>query len=659
MNKREYNNAVKQLNQWNKEYYTEDNPSVSDATYDTLYRKVVEYEKANSINKDSPTQKVGGKLSTLFAPAKHLTPMLSLDNVFDQDGMSSWLEKVEKVIGKPQTVGEIKYDGLSLNLIYKDGELYKAITRGDGLVGEVVTNNAIYVRNIPQKLKGKKVPQLLEVRGEVVMRKSSLAKYNEANPDKPLINCRGGAAGGLRQKDSKKTKERDLEFLPYGVGSVLGDNNIGTVTLLDTYQSLKELGFNIPEHIMLLSPDDTSGYYSSVMELRDDYDIPLDGVVYKVNDYSFQDKLGNTSKYPRWAIAYKPKAEEVITKLMGIKDQVGRFGNITPVAMLEPVVVGEATVAFATLHNYKEIYRKQLAIGANVVVRRAGDVVPEVIGMAKKQPTKDQLEIPKIPEQCPSCGADTFISNDYTSVYCTEYDKCTDQIIGRIQHNVGRSCFDIKGVGDQLITQLVTRKLISKLGDLFKLTKDDLLSLDGIGVKAANKILTAIDKAREQPLDRIIYAMNIPNLGRSISKMLAKKYKSVEVIRELSEAELRDLDGINENAVAFFEELRSESIDNYLQSLEDGGVKIIIPEDTITTSNKLEGKRICVTGSFDDTNRDQIKELITQHAGTNTNTVSKNTAILIAGNNAGTKLKKAEDLGVKIMTLKEFKRYLM
>jgi DNA ligase (NAD+) len=667
MNSNEYNEyleLVLLLKQYGHEYYTLDKQTVPDAEYDRQFQMLLKTEKENPawILDDSPSQVVGSKILSHFEPAKHIVPMLSLDNIFNYEDQLDFLKRTASKLGRSvdelEITAEVKLDGLAISLIYEDGLLIRAATRGDGTVGENVTANVKTIKNIPLKLKGDVPKGIFEVRGEVVM---PFGGFNAENKKRIVIgkkefaNPRNAAAGSLRQLDSSVTASRPLAFFAYGVGEYSGDM---PNTHFERLMKIKSLGLSVPEESKLLkNSKEINAYLDDILQKRSSLLYCTDGVVLKINDIDVQEELGFISRVPNWAIAHKFPAEEELTLLQDVEFQVGRTGAVTPVARLEPVYVGGVTVSNATLHNIDEIERLGLKIGDTVIVSRAGDVIPKISGYVEAQ-RPDDARLIIFPSTCPVCSSPVAADGDGVVLRCTGQSICGAQLKEGIKHFVSKKALDVDGCGDKIVEQLVTEGKIKTVADLYKLTHDDLDGLERMGLKKATNLLNSLNDSKETTLNRFIYALGIREAGEGTAKNLATHFLSLENIKSASFEDFKAVadigDVVAKNLIDYFtNESNAQLIDDLIElgiSWED--VKVD------NSFKPLEGKIAVFTGSLP-IGRTEMKDLLESFGAKVSGTVSAKTNYLICGENAGSKLKKATDLkekdsGIIIMHTEEF-----
>jgi DNA ligase (NAD+) len=653
-------------------YYVRDAPIISDAEFDALLRELeaLEEQHPELRTPDSPTQLVGGAgFATDFTPAEHLERMLSLDNAFTYDELTAWAGRVKSEIGEdPWFLCELKVDGVALSLVYRDGRLERGATRGDGRTGEDVTLNARTIGDIPEKLTPSDefpIPKVLEVRGEVYFRVADFEELNAglvAEGKPPFANPRNSAAGSLRQKNPAVTARRKLRMICHGVGHAEG---FRPATLHDAYRALKAWGLPTSEHTTRVkgieAVAERIAYWG---EHRHEVDHEIDGVVVKVDDIAQQRRLGATSRAPRWAIAYKYPPEEAQTKLLDIKVNVGRTGRVTPFAFMTPVKVAGSTVSQATLHNAQEVKRKGVLIGDTVVIRKAGDVIPEVLGPVVDLRDGTEREF-VMPTHCPECGAELAPAKEGDAdIRCPNTRSCPAQLRERVFHVASRGAFDIEGLGYEAGIALLQAGVITDEGDLFTLTEDDLLRTDLFRTKdgklSANgrRLLANLGKAKEQPLWRVLVALSIRHVGPTAARALATEYGSLDAIMAASEEELSAVEGVGPTIAAAVKEWFT--VDWHLAIVDKwraAGVRMADERDE-NIPRTLEGLSIVVTGSLTNFSRDDAKEAIVARGGKAAGSVSKKTAFVVAGDSPGSKYDKAVELGVPILDEDGFVRLL-
>ncbi|MGH1537449.1 MAG: NAD-dependent DNA ligase LigA [Gammaproteobacteria bacterium] len=653
-----------EIQQHNYSYYVLDEPVIPDAEYDKLLRSLQELEEAHPklITPDSPTQRVGAKPLDSFSPAKHEVPMLSLGNVFNAEELEAFEIRVKDRLQRDVNIdytAEPKLDGLAVSLIYEKGLLVRGATRGDGMTGENITENIRTIKSIPLRLrKHKKLPGKLEVRGEVFMPKKGFEKMNadaRKKGEKTFVNPRNAAAGSLRQLDPKNTAKRPLDIYFYSATNI---EKLTTVTTQhNSLQLLKEFGLKVcPDVALVPGYRGCLNYYEEIAKRRDKLDYEMDGVVYKINDLSLQEELGFVSRAPRWAVAHKFPAQEAVTKVDRIEFQVGRTGALTPVAKLVPVFVGGVTVSNATLHNMDEVQRKDVREGDKVIIRRAGDVIPEVVKTVLKTGQKRSNPV-RAPKKCPECESEVVRLEDEAVIRCSAGLFCPAQRKGAIKHFASRTAMDIEGLGDKLVDQLVDENLISSVQDLFCLDKEKIVALERMGEKSATNLLAAIEQSKKTSFARFIYSLGIREVGEATASSLADRFENLNSLLNASNEELQDIDDVGpivaENITAFFAQTHNrEVIDHLVMS------GIVWKKKAKKKNTSLAGKTYVLTGSFKEFSRPIATEKLKQLGAKVTSSVSKKTTAVIAGANPGSKTNKAEGLGVKILNEKDLLRLL-
>lgn len=644
-----YNELVELLNKANYEYHVLDNPTITDQEFDKYLRELINIEKEypELVRDDSPTQKIGGEVIDGFKKIRHDIPMLSLSNVFNESEIMEFDNKISKEGFHPNYVCELKIDGLSVSLKYKNGKFVSAATRGDGVVGEDITHNAKTIKSIPLRL-NKDID--IEVRGEIFMSKKVLEELNKLRSEQnlPLFqNCRNAAAGSIRQLDSNIARQRKLDTFIYHLPN---PSDYGIKTHMEALEFMKELGFKTNPNNRLVS--DVNGILDFINEkgsIRSELPYDIDGVVIKVNDINIQKELGYTLKYPKWATAYKFPATLVLTKLKDIIFTVGRTGQITPNAVLEPVLVQGSTIRRATLHNEQYVIDKGLKIGDIVSIRKAGDVIPEVVNpiIDRRDGTeKDFVMIKK----CPICGSDLEISKSGIDYFCHN-DACPKRNIESLIHYVSRKAMNIDGLGERIIEDFYNMGFIKKIEDIYDLKdkKTLLIELEGFGDKSVNNLITSVENSKSNSLERLIFALGINGIGEKNAKILAKKYKNIDNLMRASYEELNNIRDIGPIlAKSIFEFFNNEENIVLINNLKNIGVNMnYIGEDVVENVNFIN-KKFVVTGTLKKYSRDEIKEIIENNGGTTSESVSKKTDIVIVGENAGSKYDKAVSLGIEI-----------
>jgi DNA ligase (NAD+) len=653
-------------------YYVLDKPIISDAEFDTKLGELAALEERHPefLSSQSPTQLVGGGFSTDFEAKDHTTPMMSLDNVFSFDELDLWFDRIEKESITNTWLCEIKVDGLAINLLYLEGRLTQALTRGNGVTGEEVTLNVKTISNVPHRLTGDDLPNLLEVRGEVFFPLDDFQALNvevRESGKSAFANPRNAAAGSLRQKDPRITARRPLSMVVHGIGAIEG--SIFT-SQAEAYQSLKTWGLPTSDRYRVLrSRAEVVDYINSYEKGRHSIEHEIDGVVIKVNEISIQSELGFTSRAPKWAIAYKYPPQEVTTKLLDIQVSIGRTGRVTPFAIMEPVIVAGSTVTNATLHNQEEVLRKAILIGDTVVIRKAGDVIPEVVGPVLEKRTGKERAF-AMPSHCPDCGSPLrAMSNGDVDLRCPNARSCPAQIRERLFFIGSRAALDIEVLGFESASALLTDNLVTDEGDLFSLTKDDLAQSefftkkDGTLGANAEKFLTALEGAKTRPLWRILVSLSIRHVGPTAAKALAKKYGSIDLIGEASAEDLASVDGLGlviaHSILEWFNDdwhrdivkkWRKAGVQCAPVQLQDAGSSQAMEID----SSILKGLTFVATGTLSSLSRDEISEAITSRGGKVSGSVSKNTDYVVVGESPGSKAVKADELGIAILNESAF-----
>ncbi|GAB2735242.1 NAD-dependent DNA ligase LigA [Arthrobacter bambusae] len=702
----EYENLADLVRKYRYAYYQEDAPTVSDAEFDSLYRRLEELEALHPelVSNDSPTQEVGGEVSAAFAAVEHLQRMYSLEDVFSLDELEAWVRKAEASVEKLGTAAsriawltELKIDGLAVNLLYRDGKLVRAATRGDGTTGEDITHNVLTIKEIPRQLSGSGYPSEVEIRGEVFIPSKAFAEFNEALIEAgkaPLANPRNAAAGSLRQKDPAETAKRPLRMFVHGIGAREG---LDSTSQSETYKLLEEWGLPVSPYLKVLdSFEEVLDFIKHFGEHRHDLLHEIDGIVVKIDDFATQRALGYTSRVPRWAVAYKYPPEEVHTKLLDIQVNVGRTGRVTPYGVMEPVKVAGSTVEMATLHNQDVVKAKGVMIGDIVILRKAGDVIPEIVGPVLA--LRDQQDPPVrefvMPTECPSCHTPLAPAKEGdVDIRCPNAKSCPSQLRERVFHVASRGAFDIEALGWEAAIALTqpaepeTPPLRSEAA-LFNLAPEDLAEVrirrekrsKGVGTgtyelvpyfyskataktpskptATTDKLFKELEKAKTQPLWRVLVALSIRHVGPTASRALATALGSMEAIRAASEEELANVDGVGPTIAAALKEWfavdwHQEIVDSWAAA----GVRMVDDRDAGIQRN-LEGLTIVVTGSLPTLSRDEAKEAIIIRGGKAAGSVSKNTSYVVAGENAGSKLDKAEQLGIRVLDEDGFKALL-
>ena len=643
-------------------YYVLNKPEISDAAYDSLKRELIELEKQfpEFVTPDSPTQRVGGKPLEKFEKVVHKIPMLTLNDVRDENELKEWEERIKRLLSpseikKLDYFAELKMDGLAMSLIYRDGILFKGATRGNGYIGEDVTQNVKTIGAIPLRLrlenlaKKYKIPKEIEIRGEVFMLKKVFEKLNEEQRAKnePLFaNPRNAAAGSVRQLDPKVTASRELSFYGYQIVT-----DLGFKTHQESHQILRLLGVpDNPYNRYCKNLEEVIKFYNHIQSIRKRLPYEIDGIVINVNDNRLFEKLGFVGRAPRGAIAFKFPGIEGTTKIKEIVVQVGRTGKLTPVAILEPVRIGGTTISRATLHNADEIKRLGVKIGDTVVVKRAGDVIPEVVRVitSLRDGTEKEFKMPKV---CPYCGSKVIKKEGEVDYYCPN-PKCFAIRKRYLYHFVSKKAFDIEGLGPKIIDQLLDEGLIRNANDIFKLKKGDLIPLERFAEKSSQNLIDAIQKAKKIPLARFIYALGIRHVGEETANILAMRFGSIENLEKATLEELKEIPDIGEIvAESIYKWFKDKRNLKFIKELLEAGVKIIPPKKI---KMKLKGKSFVFTGALKSMTRDEASEKVRLLGGDVSSSVSKNTDYVVVGENPGSKYKKAKKLGVKMISEKEF-----
>lgn len=647
------------INEADYNYHTLDNPTITDQEYDRYLRELFEIEEAHPdwIREDSPTQHAGGKIIEGFNKVTHKIPMMSLSDVFSESEVIAFDERIRKEGITPEYMCELKIDGLSVSLLYEGGKLVRAATRGDGTVGEDITHNAKTIKVIPLKLK-EKVD--IEVRGEIFMNKETLVKLNEERKkhNQPLLqNCRNAAAGSIRQLDSKVAAERKLDNFIYHLPDPL---DYGLHTHAEAIEYMRKLGFKInPNNRLVKNIDEVLEFIEEKAKQRPTLPYDIDGIVIKVNSIEQQQKLGYTAKYPKWATAYKFPAEEVLTKLTDIIFTVGRTGQITPNAVLEPVIVAGSTISRATLHNEDYVKEKDLKIGDVVSIRKAGDVIPEVVEVKKERRTGKEKDFEMI-TTCPMCNTNLVKKEGQVDYYCPN-KKCPARSIESLIHFASRDAMNIDGLGDRIMEDFYNFHFIATLADIYSLKnhEQDLTRLEGYGDKSVTNLLNAIEESKKNSLERLLFGLGIPHVGAKTAKILAKKYKDLDNLMNATVEELTTIPDIGEiiakSVVEYFNDNHHRSV---VEELKEIGLNTKYLGQEVEENSEFNGKTFVLTGSLQLFTREEAEEKIEQLGGKASSSVSKKTSAVIVGANPGSKYEKAKELGIPIWTEEEFKEKL-
>ncbi|MCD8854906.1 NAD-dependent DNA ligase LigA [Staphylococcus epidermidis] len=640
------------LNQYSYEYYVQDNPSVPDSEYDKLLHELIEIEEKYPEFKstDSPTVRVGGEAQSSFEKVNHDTPMLSLGNAFNEEDLRKFDQRIRDSIGQVEYMCELKIDGLAVSLKYENGRFVQGLTRGDGTTGEDITENLRTIHAIPLKIKE---PLNFEVRGEAYMPRRSFIHLNnekEENGEQPFANPRNAAAGSLRQLDSKLAAKRKLSVFLYSVNDLTEFN---ATTQSEALEELDQLGFKTNQERERVSDiEGVLNYIEKWTSKRESLSYDIDGIVIKVNDLSQQEEMGYTQKSPRWAIAYKFPAEEVITKLLDIELSIGRTGVVTPTAILEPVKVAGTTVSRASLHNEDLIHERDIRIGDSVVIKKAGDIIPEVVkSILDRRP--NESEIYHMPTHCPSCGHELVRIEGEVALRCIN-PKCQAQLIEGLIHFVSRQAMNIDGLGTKIIHQLYENQLIKDVADIFYLKEEDLLPLERMGKKKVDNLLLAIEKSKEQSLEHLLFGLGIRHLGVKASQVLTERYETMDQLFKVTESELIEIQDIGDKlAQSVVTYLENSDIRSLIEKLSNKNVNMSykgIKTTEIDGHPDFSGKTIVLTGKLEQMTRNEASEWLKMQGAKVTNSVTKSTDIVIAGADAGSKLAKAEKYGTEIWT---------
>ncbi len=637
------------LNKYAHEYYTLDEPSVSDKEYDALYDELLKLEEELVfVLPDSPTHRVGGKTLDGFKEYKHRLRLYSLDKSQTIDGINAFLKRVEKTCGKvPKMTVEKKFDGLTLSITYVGGVLKTAATRGDGETGEDVTEQVKTIRTVPLKIP---FDGTVEVQGEGMMRLTELKKYNEIESNKPLKNARNGVAGAIRNLNPKVTKSRNLDFVAYNIGYIDGYD---VRTQEEVRALLKSWGFFIDDYFgIACNVSEVENCLKTIEDTRDDIDFLIDGAVVKVNDFGLREELGFTDKFPRWAIAFKYQAEETTTVLEGVEWQVSRTGKLNPIAVLTPVDLMGVTVKHATLNNIQDIKKKGVKIGDRVFIRRSNDVIPEITGVAETYPTSIEISAPTT---CPVCGSDVTMKGAF--LYCENIDNCAPRIISQLAHFASRPCMDIEGFSDKTAEQLYTELDVKSADQLYDLTVDDLLTLDGFKVTKASNLINALNKSKSTTLGRFLFAIGIPNIGKKTARVLEDTFETLDNIRNATYMDLIVIPDFGDIMVNAFLDFFANSDNNRLvDNLIAKGISFI--KEDVVQDGIFSGKTVVLTGAMTSYKRGAAQELIKSLGGKTADSVTKAVNLVIAGEDAGSKLEKAQKLGIEIWTEQQFLDYI-
>lgn len=640
-----------QIRYHSRKYYTEDDPEISDYEYDQLYRQLetLEAEYPDLATEDSPTRKIGGAVYNTFAPVVHQVPLESLHDSFSSEELQEFDRRVREAVGKVEYVVEPKFDGLSVALEYRNGLFVRGSTRGDGVTGEDVTENIRTIRSVPKILK-EPVP-FLEVRGEVYMSDESFQKLcarQELLEEKPFKNPRNAAAGSLRQKDPKITAQRELSIFIFNVQQVEGKS----LSFHDeSLEWLKSLGFPVfDQYRKTDSMDSVLQFIQEIGDRRGELDFPIDGAVVKVNRFTQREELGSTAKFPRWAEAFKYPPEEKETTLLEIEVNVGRTGVLTPTGCFDPVTLAGTTVSRATLHNQDFITEKDIRVGSRVILRKAGEIIPEVVAVLSHPEGSQPYHLP---ERCPSCGEIVTRVEGEAATRCTN-PQCPAQLLRNLIHFASRDAMDIDGLGPVLLEQLLQKGMISSPADLYTLKVDELQALERFGEKSAINLVNALERSKGNDLYRLVYALGIPHIGAKAAQVLCNAFPTMEQIQNASEEEIAQIEGFGgimaKEVVAFFQK---DSVRRLVERLGELGISMEAQQKQ-SQGDKLAGSTFVLTGTLPTMSRKEASQLIESHGGKVTSSVSKKTSYVLAGEEAGSKLEKAQQLGIPILTEEEF-----
>ncbi len=660
--KQRIENLRKQIKYHDYLYYVLNQPEISDYEYDKLYNelKTLESQYPQFITPDSPTQRVSGEVVKEFKPVKHTSPMLSLDNTYSQQEIYDWAERISKYVALKnlEFIVEPKLDGLSCTIHYVNGKLHTAATRGDGETGEDVTLNVKTIRSIPLSLEPKgsvEIPKFFEVRGEVIMYKKDFEELNKQLQQKGVqtfANPRNAASGSLRQKDPKITAERRLRFFVHSYGKVESKTEITTDE--EFLELCKKFSLPVVQHYKVCKTiDEVVKYCLEWQQKRDSLDYDIDGMVIKVNQLKYRDKIGSTLKAPRWAIAYKFPARQATTVLKNVVMQVGRTGIITPVAELEPVECGGVTISRATLHNFDEIKRLGIKIGDTVVVERAGEVIPKIVKVIETKRTGKEKDI-EVPKKCPICGSN-IIKQEGEVAYRCPNSSCPAQVINSIVHFAKREAMDIEGLGESVAELLVQHNLVKKLSDIYYLTKEQLLTLPLFKEKKATNLLNSIEKSKQKPLSKLLYALGIPHVGEKSAEVLAERYETLDNLMAATEQELQSIPEVGPVMAKAIKEFFSNKFTlQVISELKKAKLNTTQPKIEKKETQIFANMTVVFTGELDSMTRTQAEELVKTLGGKTSSSVSKSTSLVVVGKNPGSKYEKAKQLGVKIIYEEEF-----
>lgn len=652
--KTEYDALLKQIAVLSHNYYDLDNPTVSDYEYDMMMNRVKEIEREHPefITEDSPTQKVGGTVSEKFSKVTHTVQMGSLQDVFSTAEVGDFIKRVKNTVANPEFVVEPKIDGLSVSLEYRNGQFVRGSTRGDGFVGEDVTENLATIKSIPQKLT-KNLP-FIEVRGEVYMPRESFYKLirEQQENDEPLSkNPRNAAAGSLRQKDANITKSRELDIFVFNLQQIEGE------TVTSHSQSLKlmsDLGFKvIPDYVVCKEENEVLNRIDEIGNMRDGLPFDIDGAVVKVNDFNERNELGQTAKVPKWAVAFKYPPEEKPTKLLSIEFNVGRTGSVTPVAVFEPILLAGTTVSRAVLHNKDFIEEKGIEVGDTIIVRKAGDIIPEVVKVQNHNP--DSIAF-SFPEYCPVCNTKLVESDDEAAIRCPNID-CPAQLVRSIEHFASRNAMNIEGLGKAMVKALFDSKKIASVADLYELRAIDLLPLEKVAEKSASNLIDAIENSKQNEADKLLFGLGIKGIGQKAATLLCQRFGGIKEIMNATKEEIMSIEGFGEVMTnSIYESLHEEHLVAIINRLEAYGVNLNYTKKAADT--RFQGMTFVLTGTLTKYTRNEASEIIENLGGKTSSSVSKKTSYVLAGEEAGSKLTKAQSLGVTVISEDEFEEMI-
>ena len=651
---KEYNELIEEIKVHNRNYYDNDNPSISDYEYDKLMQRLkkIEAEHPEFITSDSPTQKVGGSVSEKFSKVTHKVQMGSLQDVFSLEEVKEFTDRAKNAVDSPEFVVEPKIDGLSVSLEYKNGKFVRGSTRGDGFVGEDVTENLATIKTIPQTLT-ENVP-FIEVRGEVYMPRESfynLIKKQEEN-DEPLSkNPRNAAAGALRQKDANVTASRGLDIFVFNLQQIEG---VEVNSHKESLELMSRLGFKvIPDYVVCNEYDEVANKINEIGNSRDGLPYDIDGAVVKVNDFNQRSEMGQTSKVPKWAVAYKYPPEEKPTKLLEIEFNVGRTGSVTPVAIFEPILLAGTTVSRAVLHNKDFIEEKGIQVGDTIIVRKAGDIIPEVVKVQCHNADSISFEFPQV---CPVCNTKLVESDDEAAIRCPNID-CPAQLLRSIEHFASRNAMNIDGLGKAIVKALFDNKLIESVADLYTLRAIDLLPLEKMAEKSASNLIDAIENSKNNEADRLLFGLGIKGIGQKAAKELCEKFGGIRELMNAPYEEIISIEGFGEiMSDSIYDSLHEEHFIKLIDRLEESGVNLSYSKKSV--DNRFEGKVFVLTGTLSKFTRNEASEIIESLGGKTSSSVSKKTSFVLAGEEAGSKLTKAQSLGVTVISEAEFEEMI-